>query len=573
MERRAQPKKRYQSASYVTSGAVFYGTLLFLIARVFSLLQLFSDAYTRKQLDQAPPENFTFFGIMGHVLILAVIGLAFYLLLQNRQGRLRMKKGNFYLLLNALFVVWGIINAVSYLVEMILFFEFVYLLDFITLIVALVVPSVLYQISDRRQDIPQDNALFASAIAATGLSVIATLIVALVLRKSYTTLQLVRELMFRAGIILFGVAGLLKIVRLRAELPALVAELPKPAPKPVEKKPEPKAKKVDRRGRIACPDCGKKLAPDVKICPRCGYDIDTPDLFDDDEEFDDEYDEEYDEEPADDLPDEPEDAFEDALAEEPPEAQSAFAEPAREELPKEICPRCGRKKPPFLTKCPHCGYYPGDPIEQAEAEAERQRLAAEQATAVREEQPKDLCPRCGKNKPPFLATCPHCGYFPGDPIEQAEEKAAQQAAEQAAPSYQPPQPKQEPKCENCGRRIPGGLATCPYCGFHPDDARTPPPQKQEVPTLFEEEEEEDSIFCPRCDNEVAAGTEVCPHCGYPLSARRETGRIRRPTQRLPRVPDPKRLTEKNSIECPECGRRYSAARDRCPYCGFGLYDD
>lgn len=40
---------------------------------------------------------------------------------------------------------------------MILFFEFVYLLDFLTLIGALVVPSVLYQLSDRKQDIPQDN--------------------------------------------------------------------------------------------------------------------------------------------------------------------------------------------------------------------------------------------------------------------------------------------------------------------------------------------------------------------------------------------------------------------------------
>ncbi len=53
MERRAQSQKRYQSASYLTSGAVFYGTLLFLIARVFMLLQLFSDADTRKRLGQA----------------------------------------------------------------------------------------------------------------------------------------------------------------------------------------------------------------------------------------------------------------------------------------------------------------------------------------------------------------------------------------------------------------------------------------------------------------------------------------------------------------------------------------
>ena len=341
MERRAQPKKRYQSASFVTSGAVFYGTLLFLVARVFTLLQLFSDAYTRNKLQQAPPENFTFLGILSSIVIIGIIGFAYYLLLQNRKRRLRMKQGNLYLLLNALFAVWGIISAISYLVEMILFFEFVYLLDFVTLITAMVVPCVLYQISDRNQTIPPDNALFASAIASTSLSVIATLIVALVLRKSYTTFQLVRELMFRTGIILFGVAGLLKAIRLRAELPELVATMPKPAPKAATPKKEKQpAAKADRNGKIKCPDCGKKLEPGTKICPRCGFDIDTPDLFGDDEDEGFDFDA-----PADDpLEDE-------AYADDPVEEYDDWEEPApapepassvRQELPKDICPRCGK---------------------------------------------------------------------------------------------------------------------------------------------------------------------------------------------------------------------------------------
>ncbi len=518
MEQRAQTKKRYQSASYLTSGAVFYGALLFTVARIFTLLQLFSDAYSRNKLGQAPPENFTFFGIVGSLLIIGVIGFAFYLLVQNRQKRLRMKKGNFYLLLNTLFVIWGVVNAISYLVEMIIFFEFVYLLDFVTLITAIVVPSVIYQLSDRKQNIPPDNPLFAAGIASTGLSVIATLIVALVLRKSYTSFQLLRELMFRTGIILFGIAGLLKAIKLRAELPELVASMPKVAPPPVKEKLKPK-KKPDPKGRIECPDCGKKLPAGTEICPRCGFDLDTPSLFDEDEEFEEDDlpldDPEYDE----DWADEPEyDDFE-----EEPEPVAPVA-PVRQELPKDICPRCNKKKPPFLSTCPHCGYYPGDPIEQAEIEAERKR--------------------------------------------QEEAEAAEAAANM-------PPPKPEPVCEKCGKKIPGGLATCPYCGYHPDDDRLPPPlpPMQGVESLFEPEVEEEYIFCPRCDNEVIVGTEICPHCGYPFPPKRDTERIQRPTQRLPRVPDPRHLNEKNSIECPECGRRYSAARDRCPYCGYGLYDD
>ena len=514
MEKRTQTKKRYQSASFLNSGAVFYGTLLFAVARVFTLFQLFSDAYTRKKLAQAPPENFTFFGILWLLIVIGIVGLAFYLLLQNKQRKLRMKQGNYYLLLNALFAVWGIISAIGYLVEMILFFEFVYLLDFLTLIGALVIPSILYQLSDRNQTIPQDNLLFFTAIGSTALSAIAALIVALVLRKSYTAFQLLRELMFRAGIILFGIAGLLKAIRLRAELPELVATMPKPVPKPAAKpifKAAPK-KKTDAKGRIKCPDCGKKLPQDTQICPRCGFDIETPDLFDDD----------FDEDFGDELPDEPilqePEAAEDAILPE----QDAFEAPqeaARQELPKDLCPRCGKKKPPFLSTCPHCGYYPGDPIELAEIEAEKQR--------------------------------------------QKQASAAESAA------YVPPEPKQEPKCEKCGKKIPGGLTTCPYCGFHPDDARLPKP---EVGPLFEGEEEPETVFCPRCDNEVLADSEICPHCGYRFVAARNTERIRRPTQRLPKMPEPRRLTEKNSIECPECGRRYFAARDRCPYCGYGLYD-
>ncbi len=285
MERPAKSKKLYQSASYVTSNAVFYGTLLFFVSRVFGFLQLFIDAYNRKQLGQAPPENFTVLGIIGSILVLGVITGAFLLLVQYRQKKLHLRRGNFYLLLNVLFALWGVIQAISYLYEMILFFEFVYLLDFLTLLAALALPSVLLQLSDRKQEPAQERILLYAGIGSTALSVIATLIVALVLRKSYTAFQLVRELMFRGGIILFGVAVLQKAIKLRSE------PLPAYAPKPEAKKPAPKKTVLkdpvytpDKSGKIECPDCGKKMAAGTAICPRCGYDMNTPSLFEEDEE-------------------------------------------------------------------------------------------------------------------------------------------------------------------------------------------------------------------------------------------------------------------------------------------------
>lgn len=513
MEQRAQPKKRYLSAGYLTSRAVFYGTLLFLIARVFTLFQLFGDAYSRKKLDQAPPDGFTFFGIVGSLIVIGVIGLAFFLLIQNRQKKLRLKRGNLYLLLNALFVAWGAIHAISYLEQMIRFFEFVYFLDFITMITALIVPSVLMQIADRNQGIPRDAALFASAIAATSLSVIATLIVVIFLRGGYkdTPFALVRELIFRAGLICFSVAGLMKSIKIRAELPDIVDAVVKAAAKakaeqkadaPQQKGGLPKQRQKPN-GKIECPDCGKKSEPGTRICPRCGFDLTTPNLFDDENS-----------------------------AEEAPEE-------APEPEPEEDSPAA----PP-----------------QPEAPPPR----------------NDICARCGKHKPPFLSTCPHCGYFPGDPAERKEPEAParQQAARPQADAAA--EPRQERRCEQCGKRVPSGLATCPYCGYHPDDARRPPePPKESAPErLFDEDEpEEETIFCPRCDHEVLNGTEVCPHCGHPFHEERQTGRIQRQSQRMPRVPDPKHLNERNSIDCPECGRRYSAARSICPYCGYDLYND
>ncbi len=510
MEQRAQSKKRYLSASYLTGRAVFYGTLLFFIARVFLLFQLFGDAYKRKQLDQAPPDGFTFLGIVGSLLIIGVIGLAFLLLVQYRQKKIRLKKGNFYLLMNVLFVIWGAINAVSNLVDMIVFFEFVYFLDFVTAIIGIIIPSLLLQLTDRKQGIPQDTALFSCAVASTALSTIAALIVVLFLRGGYkdTPFAFVRELIFRAGMISFSVAGLLKAIQIRRELPEIVDAVIKATPKvkPVPKAASPKAK-ANPGGKIECPDCGKKLEPGTRVCTRCGYDLSTPSLFDDEEE-----------------------------------------EPLEPDAPMYDGPEYETEEEP-----------PAPPPEP-------------EAPPVR----NDICARCGKHKPPFLSTCPYCGYFPGDPAEEEQQPerdfspSATRPAEPAAPEA-----KQERRCEHCGKRIPGGLATCPYCGFHPADARrAPEPPRDAVPErLFDDEPEEEMIFCPRCDYEVPKSTQICPHCGYPFPEERQTARIPRPTGRIPRVADPRHLNEKNSIDCPECGRRYSAARNVCPYCGYDIYGD
>lgn len=99
-----QAEKRYHSASYLNSGAVFYGTLLFLVARIFTLIQLFSDAAARKGWSRRRGE-LTFRHHMAagrdrhHRLLRSIY---FY---KTNNERSAWKRGNYYLLLNALFAV------------------------------------------------------------------------------------------------------------------------------------------------------------------------------------------------------------------------------------------------------------------------------------------------------------------------------------------------------------------------------------------------------------------------------------------------------------------------------------
>jgi len=469
MEQPAKRSKTYHSASYLASAFVFYGALMFLLSRSLGLILLFAEAITRKRDNQALPEQFTFWGILGILLVIGVIAGVFTLLLLARQRRLRMRRGNLYLLLNLLLAAWGVIHAISNLVEMVLFFEFLNFFDFLALIGALILPSVLLQIADRKKQPPNDNAALAASVSALACAGIAALIIiVLAFRKSYATaFPLMRDLLFQAALLLFGGAGLQKALKLRAELPLAA---------PVERPSEPEYRE--------CPDCGKRVSVKLAVCPRCGYALGAASLFSEEE------------------PDDP-----------PPIDTAKPVTPAPEPA----------KKPA--------------------------RVVISDGTAA--------CERCKRRIPKGLATCPFCGYFPGDPERSEPEpppkKSEPDAAHDVPRMRYVPRTEERPPCPRCGRRIPGGLATCPFCGYYPDDAPAQEPEREPVPA--EPADPYQTLFTADLGAEDALERPPRPK--------------KRKYVEIPNV----RLNEKNSIVCPQCGRKFFAALDECPLCGFGLYDD
>ena len=238
------------------------------------------------------------------------------------------------------------------------------------------------------------------------------------------------------------------------------------------------------------------------------------------------------------------------------------------------CPDCGKRVPLKLDVCPRCGYAlskaslfsddepddaPGplpaapEPAKAAAAEAEQKpapaRVVISDGTAA--------CARCERRIPRGLATCPFCGYFPGDPAEPEPPKTpAPDAGRDAASTAYVPRAEERPLCPSCGKRIPGGLATCPFCGHYPgDDAKVAPePERERDPQGQADPYER--LF----PADLADGIE---------HDARDTRQKKRQYVEIPNV----RLNEKNSIVCPQCGRKFYAALDICPLCGFGLYDD
>jgi hypothetical protein len=79
-------------------------------------------------------------------------------LFSNARKKLRLKQGNFLPSAQRIVYCMGTDQRNRSLMDMIRFFEFVYFLDFITMIAALIVPSLLLQLTDRKQGIPPDTA-------------------------------------------------------------------------------------------------------------------------------------------------------------------------------------------------------------------------------------------------------------------------------------------------------------------------------------------------------------------------------------------------------------------------------
>lgn len=230
MEEAYQPRRKRYAASYFKSRAVLFGALSSLFALALQLIQLFEEASKRSAANQAPPEAFTASGITWRALFIAMMLLTCILLARFRNGKTRMGRGRFCVLLGFLLVVFGAIRFVSIFLEILVYPEFINILDCLAVGASVLAPVIILELADLNGVPPDDTVLLFLALGGIGFSIISTLIISIVLRESYTMWRLVPELLLRAGLILFGVGALLKALALRAAYP-LSAPVEPEAPK------------------------------------------------------------------------------------------------------------------------------------------------------------------------------------------------------------------------------------------------------------------------------------------------------------------------------------------------------
>ncbi len=232
MEGYGRTKRKLHLTSFYKSGVLSLGALLFCISQVLRFIQLFRDAAARKAANQAPPENYTAAGITWAALLIIVIAGICFLLLRNRNNRLRMPRRRAHMLLSALVSLWGLYYFVSLTVEMIRNSELTLLFDIAAIAAGVIAPVVLLQLWDITGDLADDVALMICGIGGMALSAI-SLVVLIILRQGYANAQLllVTEFMFRIALVLVSLAALIKAIQLRNSYP-ITQELPAQRPEP-----------------------------------------------------------------------------------------------------------------------------------------------------------------------------------------------------------------------------------------------------------------------------------------------------------------------------------------------------
>ena len=134
-------------------------------------------------------------------------------------------------------VLWAGIFFISTFLDILVYPEFILILDCLSIVVCVLAPIVILLVHDLNGLPPDDNILLLLGFGGIGFSVISLVIIGVVLRASYTFWRLVPELLLRAGQMLFGIATLQKALRIRRSYP--LATPVEPEKKRVVKKAQP----------------------------------------------------------------------------------------------------------------------------------------------------------------------------------------------------------------------------------------------------------------------------------------------------------------------------------------------
>ena len=193
--------------------------LVLVVARSVSLIQLFQDAAARSKAGQAAPQRYTPASIALEIALLLVMLILYITVVRFRRRRSVFPRKILRTELNVITFAWSAVFIVRIASDMAAHSEIVYLVDIFALLTAMSVPSVLLLLSDREREAPDETVFMICGFAGTLLSVAAFLVFAVFDRKSYSSLsRLMPELLFRAGLTLFGFEVLRLSLRIRRGL-------------------------------------------------------------------------------------------------------------------------------------------------------------------------------------------------------------------------------------------------------------------------------------------------------------------------------------------------------------------
>ena len=107
----APKRTKFYQADFLSRPGPLAASLLFLLFQVIKLIRLFSDAIQYKKANGVAPVTFSLAAVSGSLLMIAIVAWLFLLFFRQQRNLSRIRRGNRFLLMDALLILYGIFRG------------------------------------------------------------------------------------------------------------------------------------------------------------------------------------------------------------------------------------------------------------------------------------------------------------------------------------------------------------------------------------------------------------------------------------------------------------------------------